>query len=190
MDTILTDSLQILENEAVQHAISNARCCGILIGICIMAVIMAGLSLVLNIVDKKQRKAEEKVDALTTYIRLIMEKNWVNMIGSCKECIKGDARLIKPLVALFNEFPEYNDEQRANMMEILPGIIRRYGELMDRRFSVVEALDPLVENDLKNIQEEMVMIERQYPEETAEYKEELEQHPTKKQNNDDRNTEA
>ena len=190
MDTILTDSLQVLENEAVQHAVSNARCGGILIGICIMAVLMAGLSLVLNMVDKKQRKAEEKVDALTTYIRLIMEKNWVNMIGSCKECIKGDARLIKPLVALFNEFPEYNDEQKANMMEILPGIIRRYGELMDRRFSVVEALDPLVENDLKNIEEEMTIIERQYPEETAGYREELEQHPTKKQNNDDRNTES
>ena len=71
---ILADSLQILENEAVQHAVSNARYCGILIGIGIMAVLMAGLSLVLNMVDKKQRKAEEKVDALTTYIRLIMEK--------------------------------------------------------------------------------------------------------------------
>ena len=187
---ILSDSLQILENEAVQHAISNARCCGILIGICIMAVIMAGLSLVLNMVDKKQRKAEEKVDALTTYIRLIMEKNWVNIIGTCRECIKGDVRLARPIVDLFNEFSEYNDEQRANMMEILPGIIRRYGELMDRRFSVVEALDPLVENDLKNIQEEMTIIERQYPEETAGYREELEQHPTKKQNDDDRNTEA
>ena len=76
------------------------------------------------------------------------------------------------------------------MMEILPGIIRRYGELMDRRFSVMETLDPLVENDLKNIQEEMTIIERQYPEETTEYREELEQHPTKKQNNDDRNTET
>ena len=96
---ILSDSLQILENEAVQHAVSNARCCGILIGICIMAVLMAGLSLMLNMADKKQRKAEEKVDALTTYIRLIMEKNWVNMIGSCKECIKGDAQLVKPVVA-------------------------------------------------------------------------------------------
>lgn len=187
---ILADSLQIIENEAVQHTISNARCYGILIGICIMAVLMAGLSMMLNIVDKKQRKAEEKVDALTTYIRLIMEKNWVNMIGSCKECIKGDAQLIKPLVALFNEFPEYNDEQKVNMMEILPGIIRRYGELMDRRFSVVEALDPLVENDLKNIEEEMAIIERQYPEETAEYSGGLDQYPTKKQNNNDRNTKA
>lgn len=53
MDTILTDSLQILENEAVQHAVSNARYCGVLIGICIMAVLMAGLSLMLNMVDKK-----------------------------------------------------------------------------------------------------------------------------------------
>lgn len=184
MDTILTDSLQILENEAVQHAVSNARCCGILIGICIMAVLMAGLSLMLNMVDKKQRKAEEKVDALTTYIRLIMEKNWVNIIGTCRECIKGDIRLARPIVDLFNEFSECDDEGKVRMIETLAGIIRRYGELMDRRRSVVEALDPLVENDLKNIEEEMAMIERQYPEETAGYREELEQHPTNKQNND------
>ena len=36
----------------------------------------------------------------------------------------------------------------------------------------------------------MGMIEQQCPEETAEYSEELDQYPTKKQNNDDRNTEA
>ena len=76
------------------------------------------------------------------------------------------------------------------MIETLPGIIKRYGELMEHRSRVVDALDSFVERDLKNIEEEMAMIERQYPEETAEYGEELEQHPTKKQNNDDRNTEA
>ena len=149
-----------------------------------MAVLMAGLSLMLNMVDKKQRKAEEKVDALTTYIRLIMEKNWVNMIGSCKECIKGDAQLARPFVDLFNEFSEYDDGGKARMMEILPGIIKRYGELMEHRSRVVEALDSFVERDLKNIEEEMAMIEQQYPEETAGYREELEQHPTNKQNND------
>ena len=190
MNMILADSLQILENEAVQHAVSNARCCGILIGICIMAVLMAGLSLMLNMVDKKQRKAEEKVDALTTYIRLIMEKNWVNIIGTCRECIKGDIRLARPIVDLFNEFSEYDDGGKARMMEILPGIIKRYGELMEHRSRVVDALDSFVERDLKNIEEEMAMIEQQYPEEAAEYREELEQHPTKKQNNNDRNTEA
>lgn len=106
------------------------------------------------------------------------------MIGSCKECIKGDAQLARPIVDLFNEFSECDDEGKVRMIETLPGIIKRYGELMEHRFYVVEALDSFVERDLKNIEEEMAMIEQQYPEETAEYREELEQHPTNKQNND------
>lgn len=176
---ILADSLQILENEAVQTAIREARGYGILIGMIIMALVMFGALMAMNQINKNELK-----DAIMAkYIRLKMEKNYVEIIEACNDCIKGDIRIAKPTAELFGEFPDYDEERKAKELEHFPEIAEQYHVFISDRSSVSKTLDTIVERDMESIIRDLNEIEQKYPKETAKYNKEHEEYLTNKTEN-------
>ena len=166
---ILADSLQILENEAVQSAIKDARGTGLLIGSCIMAGVLFFVLFLYEYLHKRELNDLERSDAMSKYIRLKLEMGWVEMVDICKRCIEGDIRISKPIITLFNDFPTYDAERMAKEVQFFPDITKRYQELMDDRTAVVETLEDMVSRDIESLHKEMAQIELKYPEETAAY---------------------
>lgn len=160
---ILADSLQILENEAVQSAIINARGYGILIGMAIIAIIMFAAIFILTEVSKNELKKVE----MSKYVRLKSEKNLIELIDICNKCIKGDIRIAKPTAELFGEFPGYDEERKAKELEQFPEISKQYEEIIQDRIAVTKMIDGMIEGDMKNILSNIAALEQKYPEETA-----------------------
>lgn len=187
---ILADSLQILENEAVQSAIRDARGTGILIGSCIMAGILFFVIFLYEYLRKRELSDLERSDALSKYIRLKLEMSWVEMVDICKRCIEGDIRISKPIITLFNEFPTYDAERVAKEIKFFPEITKRYTELMDDRKAVVVTLEDMVSRDVESIRKEMTQIEMKYPKETAEYNKKHKEQTLQTQNDNNGATES
>lgn len=175
---ILADSLQILENEAVQSAIINARGWGILIGMSIMALLTFVALFTLNHIDNRELKAV----IMSKYAQLKIEKNYVEMIDACNDCIKGDIRIAKPTAELFGEFPGYDEERKAKELEQFPEISKQYNEIIQDRISVAKTLDRIVEDGMKDIIKDLNKIEEKYPKETAKYNNEHNEYLANRQN--------
>ena len=180
---ILADSLQILENEAVRTALREARGYGILIGMIIMALVMFGALVVMNQINKNELKDAIKDAIMAKYIRLKMEKNYVEMIDACNDCIKGGIRIAKLTTELFEEFPGYDEERKAKELERFPQIAEQYHIFIDDRSSVSNTLDTIVERDMESITRDLNEIEQRYPKETTKYNEEHEKYLTNKTEN-------
>lgn len=175
---ILADSLQILENEAVQSAIINARGYGMLIGIGIMVLIMVATIIVLNQDNKNEIKKVE----LSKYTRLKFAKELVELIDICNQCIKGDIRIAKPTAELFGEFPGYDEERKVNEMKQFPEISKQYEEIIQDRIAVTETLDRIIKNDMEDILSNLAALEQKYPEATLNYNKEYENYVANKKN--------
>lgn len=190
---ILADSLQILENEVVQDAISRAHGTGMLLGACIMAVMMFIVVLLVLHINKCEQEQAEKNHAISKYIRLKMEMSWIEMVDICKRCIEGDIRIANPVITLFNEFPTYDAERQAKEMEFFPNIANQYGVLINDRTSIVGTIEEIINRDIETTYNEMRAIERKYPEEIAEYNKEHDKQKEqilKEINTNDGNTES
>lgn len=190
---ILADSLQILENEVVQDAISRAHGTGMLLGAGIMAVMMFVVILLILHIDKCEQEQVEKNHAISKYIRLKMEMSWIEMVDICKRCIEGDIRIANPVITLFNEFPNYDAERQAKEMEFFPNIANQYGVLINDRTSIVGTIEEIINRDIETIYNEMRVIERKYPEEITEYNKEHDKQRKqilKEINTNDGNTES
>lgn len=175
---ILVDSLQILENEAVRSAIINARGYGMLIGICIMALLMSATIIRLNEVSKNELKKVE----MSKYVQLKSQKNLIELIDICNKCIKGDIRIAKPTAELFGEFPGYDEERKAGELKHFPEISKQYEEIIQDRIAVTKTLDGIIEDDMKDILSNLAALEEKYPEETTKYNKEYKNYMANRQN--------
>ena len=169
---ISADSLQVLDNEMVQSAITSARGTGLLIGMIIGILVMVIVLYIVTLVNKRDMQWLEKDHTLWKYRRMKMEMGWVDMIRVCKECIDGDIRIAKPTAVLFNEFPGYDDERRNKEVQLFPGVAQKYQELINDRSEVVNTLQTMIDRDIEYLNEGMKFIESKYPVETAQYNKE------------------
>lgn len=181
---ISVDSLQVLEKEMVQNAITSARGDGLLIGMIIGILVMALVLYIVTLVNKRDMQWMEKDHTLWKYKRMKMEMSWVDIIKACKECIDGDIRVAKPTVVLFNDFPGYDEERRNKEVQYFPGVAQKYQELINDRSEVANTLQTMIDHDIEYLTENMKFIESKYPVETAQYNKDHEEYVKKKQNND------
>lgn len=179
---ISTDSLQVLNNEMVQSAIDSAHGDGLTIGMIIGVLAMVLILSIILIVNKKERQSIEKEHALWKYRRLKMEMGWVSMMDFCKECIDSDVSIAKLTLALFNEFPGYDEERKNKELQLFPEVAQKYQEHIEDRSAVVNTLQTTIDHDIKYINADMKLIESKYPMETTQYNKEHDEY-VKKNNN-------
>lgn len=180
---ISADSLQVLDNEMIQSAITSARGAGLLIGMIIGILVMALILYIVTLVNKRDMQRVEKEHALWKYSRMKMEMGWVGMIRVCKDCIEGDVRIAKPTAVLFKEFPGYDEERRNKEVQLFPGVAQKYQELINDRSEVVNTLQTMIDGDIEYLTGNMKFIESKYPVETAQYNKDHEEYIKKKQTN-------
>lgn len=180
---ISVDSLQVLDNEMVQTAITSSRGTGLLIGMIIGILVMALILYIVTLVNKRDMQRMEREHALWKYKRMKMEMGWVGMIRVCKECIEGDVRIAKPTAVLFKEFPGYDEERRNKEVQYFPGVAQNYQELINDRSEVVNTLQTMIDGDIEYLTGNMKFIESKYPVETTQYNKEHKEYIKKKQAN-------
>lgn len=178
---ILVDSLQVLDNEMVRSAIASARGAGLFIGMIIGILVMLIVLYIEIMINKRDMQMMKKEHALWKYIRMKMEMGWVNTIEVCKECIDGDIRIAKQTAVLFNDFPGYDEERRNEAVQHFPEAARKYQELINDRSAVINILQASIDRDIEYINDNMKLIESEYPVETTQYNKEHDEYVEKKQ---------